>query len=1415
MPKGPEIRAELETLLRTRIAVIDGAMGTTIRGYGLKEKDARGSRFENNEKDLLNNGDILSITRPDVIEDIHRRFLEAGADIIETNTFSGTSIAQSEFFVEDPREKGGRKDPAFFQKIIEDKFLNDLAWEINFESARQCRKWADLIGEKTGRKRYVAGAVGPLTVSLSQFPDPENLAFRYVTFDQVVAAYKLQIRGLIAGGSDIIMVETIFDSLNAKAALVAAKEVFDADGVERPIMISAAVGRGGETMISAQTTEAYLNAMRHVKPLSIGLNCSLGPDLMRPFLEELATKADCFVSAYPNAGLPNPLAPTGFDLEPVHMGEYAKDFALNGFVNIMGGCCGNTPEHIAAIAKAVDGIAPRHMPKLEPIMRLSGSLPFNLTTASNYLMIGERTNVAGSPKFAKLIKDDKLEEAVAIARQQVENGANVIDVCMDEGLIDGVAMMTKFLILLQTEPEVAKVPIMVDSSKWEVIEAGLKCLQGKGIANSISLKEGEEVFKQRAQTLKRYGAATVVMAFDEQGQAATYEEKIRICERAYRILVDQVGFPPEDIIFDPNILTVATGMDEHNNYALDFINATRWIKQNLPGAKVSGGVSNISFSFRGNNKVREAMHSAFLYHAIKAGMDMGIVNAGMLEVYEDIPKDMLEKVEDVLLNRRPDATEILVDFAEQFKGLGGGKKIEADLAWREVGVEKRLEHALLRGITDFIIPDTEEALKKYVVPLKVIEGPLMDGMAVVGDLFGEGKMFLPQVVKSARVMKQSVAVLMPYMEAEKARKAKERELLIKAAELTVNVLKTGGEVSLAEGFSYTPYPALSVDERQLEVKFAAELASDLEYTAKRYEVKFGAALSVENVQQLSAESAASEKMRQLWQHATLAPAEAFLVWLAKHLGHEAALLARHGVTSRSTEKHPELMAADLIPAEAAKQGGGKFVIATVKGDVHDIGKNIVGVVLSCNGFEVTDLGVMVSCQKILDKAVEIGADVIGLSGLITPSLDEMMHVASEMERLGFKTPLLIGGATTSAAHTAIKIAPHYPSGSVVHVLDASRSVPVTTSLISEENRAAFVAANEQRHIEMRAKYGQKKARDILSIADARANKFTCDWSSVEIATPSFTGVKAAQGGGNIEVSLEELRRYIDWSPFFHTWELRGRWKSDEGRFSSAWDDAEKKAGAEEEAGKLYKDANRLLDRIIAEKRFTPKGVVGFFPANSVGDDIEVYSSDDRSSTLETFHSLRQQQIKKDTPNYALADFIAPRDSGRLDYLGGFVVTIHGGDEFAKEFDAANDPYSSIIVKALADRFAEAFAEWLHQQARFQCGIEKPGDLTNDELIREKYRGIRPAPGYPAQPDHTEKPPLFKLLNATELTGCELTESCAMHPGASVSGFYFNHPEARYFGISTDLGKDQIEDYAKRKGMTVAQAEKWLSSWLGY
>ena len=1300
----PNAEAELRTELAKRIMVIDGAMGTTIRGYGLDEQQTRGERFKNAPKDVRNNGDLLSLTNPGVIGDIHKRFLEAGADIIETNTFSGTGLAQSEFFhpgwERGAHEEDGRKDPEFFQRVLEDKYLNELAWDINFESARLCRKWADEIGSKTGRKRYVAGAIGPMTVSLSQFPDPEDLSFRRITFDQAVEAYRHQIRGLIAGGSDILMVETIFDTLNAKAAVVAIGDVFAADKIKLPVMISAAVGNGGETMISGQVTEAYLHAVRHIKPLSIGLNCSLGPEKMRPHLFELATKCDTFVSAYPNAGEPDPLSPTGFPYLPEDMERLMDDFAASGLLNLAGGCCGNTPEHIAAIAKAVSRHAPRLLPAQPavPPMRLSGSQPYTVSAASNFLMIGERTNVTGSPKFSKLVKEGKLDEALAVARQQVENGANVIDINFDEGLLDGEATMTHFLKLIQAEPEIAKVPIMVDSSKWTVIEAGLKILQGKGIVNSISLKEGEEKFKEQARRILQYGAATVVMAFDEDGQAADYENKIRICQRAYDILVNDVGFPPEDIIFDPNILTVATGIEEHNNYAVDFINATRWIKENLPGARVSGGVSNISFSFRGNNKLREAMHSAFLFHAIKAGMDMGIVNAGMLEVYEEIEPDLLVKVEDVLLNRRPDATELLVDYAEQFKGVAG-KKLEADLSWREAPVEERLRHALLKGLTDFIDEDTEEARLKYGKPLGVIEGPLMDGMSVVGDLFGAGKMFLPQVVKSARVMKKSVAWLQPFMEAEK--------------------------------------------ELRIQERAAAKAAALASGTAVAAEVE-------------------------------------------------------------------------------EKSNAGKIVLATVKGDVHDIGKNIVGIVLACNNYEVIDMGVMVPCDKILAKAVEVGADIIGLSGLITPSLDEMAHVASEMQRLGMTTPLLIGGATTSAAHTAIKLAHNY-SGTIVHVLDASRSVPVATSLLSEGQKEKFIADNETRHATLREQYGNKRKRDILPIAEARAKAWVPDWAGVDIARPPVTCViPVSETEGETAtvppVSLTELRSFIDWSPFFHAWELRGRWNEAVAQFSSAHVDPELKIQAEETAAKLYADAQDLLDKIIAGQHFTPKGVTGFFPANAVGDDIEIYTDESRQEKCATFHTLRQQVIKtggSPTPNFALSDFTAPASSGRADWVGGFVVTIHGADEYAKTYDDQQDPYSSIIVKALADRFAEAFAEWLHQRARFFCGIEKPGELTRQEIIREKYRGIRPAPGYPSQPDHTEKRTLFSLLNATALTGCELTESCAMHPGSSVSGLYFNHPQAKYFGIGTDLGKDQIEDYAARKGMTVAEVEKWLSPWLAY
>jgi len=1308
--------------LRERIVILDGAMGTTIRTYGLGEAEVRGERFKNSKKDLKNNGDLYSLTQPATIGDIHRRFLEAGADIIETNTFSATSIGQSEFFVDDPRERGGRKDPAFYQGVIENKFLNDLAWEINEQSAKQCREWCDRIANKTGRPRFVAGAIGPLTVSLSNSPDADDAGFRVCTFDQVKAAYANQVRALIAGGSDLLLVETIFDSLNAKAALVAIQEVFASEKKNLPIMISAAVGRGGETMISAQTVEAFWNAVKHVKPIAVGLNCSLGPDLMRPFLAELAEKSNTAISCYPNAGLPNPLSPTGFDLKPEDMGNFLGEFAQSGLLNIAGGCCGNTPEHIAAIAKALEGkyarefsgarasrsplSAPRRqlrstnsspeeksveresgatpdsaretraLPKIETLpLRLSGSQPFTQQIGS-FIMIGERTNVAGSPKFAKFIKENKFEEAVAIARQQIENGANIIDICMDEGMIDGVAAMTRYLQLLGSEPEVAKVPFMVDSSKWEVIEAGLKCVQGKGIVNSISMKEGEAKFHEHAAKVLKYGAAVVVMAFDEQGQAATLADKIRICERAYKILVDEVGFPPEDIIFDPNILTVGTGIEEHNNYAVDFIEATRWIKNNLPHAKVSGGLSNVSFSFRGNNPVREAMHSAFLFHAIQAGMDMGIVNAGMLEVYEEIEPELKELVEDVLLNRRPDATERLVVHGEKLKAASAGttasdKKVEEE--WRKGTIEERLSHSLVKGIDAYVDADTAEALAKYGKPLLVIEGPLMAGMSVVGDLFGAGKMFLPQVVKSARVMKKSVAYLTPFMEAEKA------------------AMAARGEVVKAQG---------------------------------------------------------------------------------------------------------------------------KIVLATVKGDVHDIGKNIVGVVLACNNYEVIDLGVMVPCEKILERAKLEDADIIGLSGLITPSLDEMVHVAREMERQNFKVPLLIGGATTSRTHTAVKVAQHY-SEPVVHVLDASRAVPVVSSLLSTDGKAPFVKQLREDYAKARAHHAGSQVK-LLSLEAARANapKLTYD----DLPKPELTGTKT------IEPALAELVKFIDWSPFFHTWELRGVYPKIL---------THEKHG--EEARKLFADAQTLLEKITSQKLIQPRGVHGFFPANRVGDDVELYTDESRTKVLTRLHFLRQQIEKGDgTPNWCLADFIAPKrrtgvapvsdiseksETGATpvlrDYIGAFAVTSgHHLKELVEKFKADNDDYNAIMAEALADRLAEAFAEFLHQRARDEWGFGKNENLTTEDLIEEKYRGIRPAAGYPACPDHTEKEILWQLLDAEKNTGIKLTESFAMWPGSSVSGLYFAHPESRYFAVGK-LGKDQIEDLATRKSKSVSEMERWLGPWLNY
>ena len=1266
----------LRTLMSERIVIIDGAMGTTIRTYGMKEADIRGTRFADSKKDLLNNGDLFSLTQPDMISDIHRRFLEAGADIIETNTFGATSITQSEFFVDDPREHGGRKDPEFYERILEDRFLNDLAWEINVESAKQCRVMADRVANRDGKRRFVAGAIGPLTVSLSNSPDADDAGFRVVTFDQVKRAYAHEVRALIAGGVDTLLVETIFDSLNAKAALVAIQEVFAADGVSLPIQISAAVGRGGETMISAQTIEAYWNAVAHVKPLSIGLNCSLGPDLMYPFLGELAQKSSTAISAYPNAGLPNPLSPTGFDLEPADMGRFLREFAGASMINIAGGCCGNTPEHIAAIAKALEGVAPRAIPSepgpkassvpeittSERPLRLSGSQPFTQQRGV-YVLIGERTNVAGSPKFAKLIKEGKYEEAVSIARQQVENGANVIDVCMDEGMIDGVVAMRRFLSLLASEPEVAKVPFMIDSSKWEVIAAGLECLQGKGIVNSISLKEGEEVFKERARHVLRYGAAVVVMAFDEQGQAATFEDKIRICRRAYDILVNDVGLAPEDIIFDPNVLTVATGMEEHDNYAVDFIEATRWIKQNLPHAKVSGGVSNISFSFRGNNKVREAMHSAFLFHAIAAGMDMGIVNAGMLEVYEEIEPELKTHVEDVLLNRRPDATERLVALGEQIKlaSADAGSVEKKAEEWRQGTVEERLSHALVKGIDTYIDADTEEARAKLGRPLSVIEGPLMDGMSVVGDLFGAGKMFLPQVVKSARVMKKAVAYLTPFMEEEKA------------------AMAAAGQVVKTQG---------------------------------------------------------------------------------------------------------------------------KVVLATVKGDVHDIGKNIVGVVLACNNYEVFDMGVMVSCEKILERAKAEKADIIGLSGLITPSLDEMVHVAREMERLGFKTPLLIGGATTSRAHTAVKIAPFY-SEPVVHVLDASRAVPVTTSLLSDAQRAGFVAEHRAEYERLREIHAAPRHK-LVSIEEARTRRTPITWREEDIAVPT----SPLSSSGRVHVldnfPLEVLREYIDWTPFFHTWELKGVYPRilDHEKYG-------------EQARTLYGEAQVLLDRIVKEKLITARGVYGIFPASAVGDDVELYRDGTRGEVLETFRFLRQQKDDSTTPCRSLSDFVAPKETGLRDHLGAFAVTTGLGlKELCDAFRAKHDDYNAIMAEALADRLAEAFAECLHQRVRKEWGYGEHENLSPEDLIHEKYRGIRPAAGYPACPDHTEKGTLWRLLDVENNTGMKITESFAMWPGASVSGLYFAHPEARYFTLGK-IERDQVMDYRVRKGMTVGQVERWLGPNLNY
>jgi 5-methyltetrahydrofolate--homocysteine methyltransferase len=1218
-----DIREEL----KKRILVIDGAMGTMIQRYQLTEEDFRGERFANHHSDLKGNNDLLNITRPDIIKTIHKEYLDAGADIIETNTFSTQRIS------------------------LADYKLEDLAYELSYEGARIAREVVDEYNQLTPEKpRFVAGAIGPTNRTASLSPDVNDPGYRAVTFEDLAEIYYEQTRGLVDGGSDLLLIETIFDTLNAKAALFAInryKKECEVAGKDFPpfrgegaIMISGTITDASGRTLSGQTVEAFWNSVNHGNLLSVGLNCALGAKEMRPHLEELSNKADVFISAYPNAGLPNEFGQ--YDETAHETAHLVEDFIKDGLVNIVGGCCGTTPDHIRCIAEKAAKYRPRVKPDVAPYLRLSGLEAVTLTPETNFVNIGERTNITGSPKFSKLILAENYEEALTVALQQVEGGAQVIDINMDEGMIDSEAVMVKFLNLVASEPDIAKLPIMVDSSKWTVIEAGLKCLQGKGIVNSISLKEGEEKFKEYARKILSYGAATVVMAFDEKGQADSLQRRTEICKRSYDILVNEIGFPPQDIIFDPNILTVATGLEEHNNYAVDFIDATRWIKQNLPLAKVSGGVSNISFSFRGNNVVREAMHSAFLYHAIKAGMDMGIVNAGMLEVYEQIPKDLLTLVEDVLLNRRPDATERLVEFADTIKSKG--KEIVKDEEWRKAPVQQRLSHSLVKGIIEYLDDDVEEARQQYARPLEVIEGPLMDGMNIVGDLFGAGKMFLPQVVKSARVMKKAVAYLLPFIEAEKA---------------------AGG-------------------------------------------------------------------------------------------------------------------------GDQTRSNAGKILMATVKGDVHDIGKNIVGVVLACNNFEVIDLGVMVPAQRIIEEAKKQNVDIIGLSGLITPSLDEMVHFAKEMEREGFTIPLIIGGATTSRIHAAVKIDPNY-SGPAIHVLDASRSVTVCSSLMNKGARGAYIQGIKDEYAKAREAHLNKRSdKRFISIEDARNLKLQINLNGSIPNRPTFTGTKVFEA-----FPLEELVPYIDWTPFFHTWELRGS-------FPKIFND--KYVGVE--AKKLYDDAQVLLKQIVDERLLQANGVIGFWPANSIGDDIEVYTDETRRKVLTTIHTLRQQAEKvKGEPYYALSDFIAPKETGVPDYWGGFAVTTGiGCDELVAQFEKDHDDYNSIMAKALADRLAEAFAEKMHELVRKDYwGYARTEELGPDELIKEEYQGIRPAPGYPACPDHTEKTTLFEILKAEDNVKMHLTESLAMTPAASVSGFYFAHPQARYFGLGK-ISKDQVKD----------PGSKWIS-----
>ena len=1216
--------------LKQRIVLLDCAMGTMIQSYDLSDADYRGDRFADHPGELKGNNDLLSITQPQIIRDIHEASLEAGSDIIETNTFSSTSIAQKDYKME------------------------DLAYELNYQAALVAREAADGFTEQTpDRPRFVAGALGPTNRTASLSPDVNNPGFRNITFDELAAAYREAARGLVEGGVDLLLVETIFDTLNAKAAIFGIQEYLEEAGLDVPVMISGTITDASGRTLSGQVTEAFYNSVHHADPISVGLNCALGSKELRQYIEELSRVADTHVSAYPNAGLPNEFGE--YDESPEFMAKEIGEWAANGWLNIVGGCCGTTPDHIRAISEAVSGHAPREIPELPHLTRLSGLEPVSIGPDSLFMNVGERTNVTGSAKFKDLILNDDYETALDVARQQVENGAQVIDINMDEGMLDGEEAMVTFLNLIAAEPDISRVPVMIDSSKWSIIEAGLKRVQGKSVVNSISMKGGEEEFVRQAKLLRRYGAAVIVMAFDEEGQADTKERKVTICQRAYKILTEQVGFPPEDIIFDPNVFAIATGIDEHNNYGVDFIEAVCEIHETLPHAKTSGGISNVSFSFRGNNPVREAIHAVFLYHAINAGLTMGIVNAGQLAVYDQIDPELRETVEDVVLNRRDDSTERLLELAEKYRGQGDGVSDEKNLEWRSWPVNERLEHALVKGIAEFAEEDAEEARQEAVRPLDVIEGPLMDGMNVVGDLFGAGKMFLPQVVKSARVMKKAVAYLIPYIEAEK---------------------------------------------------------------------------------------------------------------------------------------------------EGARKPNGTVVMATVKGDVHDIGKNIVGVVLQCNNFEIIDLGVMVPAAKILQTAKDKGADVIGLSGLITPSLDEMAHVASEMKREGFEIPLLIGGATTSQTHTAVKIAPGYDQP-VIHVKDASRAVGVVQNLISEERKAAYAEQIAADYEQVRRKHAGRRSRTkMTSLERARANRMKIDWSDYTPPEPNVSGVRTFD-----DYPLQEIRSFIDWTPFFHSWQLKGS-------YPKIFDDPEKG----EEAKKLFADAQELLDRIIEEKWLTARAVFGLFPANLLpNDSVEVYTDESREELLTELHFLRQQKKKPPgRPNHSLADFIAPKETGLEDHIGLFAVTAGiGADEAARRFEEENDVYNAIMVKALADRLAEAFAELLHRRVRKEFwGYAADETLDTNAIIREEYRGIRPAPGYPACPEHTEKRTFWELLDVENRVGIELTESCAMSPGAAVSGYYFSHPESRYFGVA-EIGRDQAADYAERKGWTLEEAEKWLAPNLSY